>query len=267
MAIEKTEIHFPYIPADFFEARFSSQTNEYMLAAESGVVRVTLRVPRDPVDAELQNRITKDVEGLFRVRQLLVHRPFKLNAASVYQHYSGGTRSISVNVQGCECLVAVGQVDLVIRDTSGAVKQDTKTERVKRDTEFVNAVRPKLANSPTLVALLETYDAAVNDPSNELVHLYEIRDALANHYGGVAEARKKLGVNGEQWKRLGALANLAPVQEGRHRGKHSMRRGATAAELQEARNIVCGWIKAFADKIQSSLQVPETQSAFDPRAQ
>ena len=170
-------------------------------------------------------------------------------------------------MQGCECLVAVGQVDLVIRDTSGAVKQDTKAERVKRDTEFVNAVRPKLANSPTLVALLETYDAAVNDPSNELVHLYEIRDALANHYGGVAEAHKKLGVNSKQWKRLGALANLAPVQEGRHRGKHSMRRGATAAELQEARNIVLGWIKAFADKIQSSLQVPETQSAFDPRAQ
>ena len=100
MTTEKTEMQFPYSPPDFFEAEYSRQTDEYILLADSGVVRITLCVPSDPIDAELQNRITKEVEGLFRVRQLLAHRPFKLNAASVYQHHSGGTRSISVSAEG-----------------------------------------------------------------------------------------------------------------------------------------------------------------------
>jgi hypothetical protein len=249
MAIEKTELQFPYSPPDFFEAQYTIDTDEYTLTAENGLVRVTLRVPNDPIDSDLQNRVIKHVEGLFRIRQLLGHKPFKLNDPSAYQHHSGGTRSISVTAQGGEFLSLVGQCDFVVRDASGEITQDTKAERIQADTEFVNAVMPKLVNSPTLVALLESYNAAVNDPSNELVHLYEIRDALAKYYGGEVEARKKLGVSEKQWKWLGALANLALLQEGRHRGKHSKRRRATPAELDEARKIVRGWIKAFADTI------------------
>ena len=248
MTTEKTEMQFPYSPPDFFEAEYSRQTDEYILLADSGVVRITLCVPSDPIDAELQNRITKEVEGLFRVRQLLAHRPFKLNAASVYQHHSGGTRSISVSAEGGEFLSLVGQGDFVVRDASGAVKQDTKAERIKAQTEFMDAVMPKLATSATLNAILESYNAAVADPPNELVHLYEIRDALTDHYGK-DDARRRLGVSARDWKRLGALANDAPLKEGRHRGKHSKLRHATPAELDEARKIAFRLIKAFANQL------------------
>jgi hypothetical protein len=97
---------------------------------------------------------------------------------------------------------------------------------------------------------LNSYKAAVDDPANELVHLYEIRDALAGHYGGDAAARAKLGISEKEWKRLGILANDAPLKEGRHRGRHSKKlRHATAAELDEARKIARGWITAFADQL------------------
>src|SRR5439155_24385965 len=86
MAIEKTELEWPYSPADFFEARYCWQTDDYTLVANAGTVLVTLSRPSDPIDAELQNRITKKVEGLFLLRQLLVHRTFELESLRVYQH-------------------------------------------------------------------------------------------------------------------------------------------------------------------------------------
>ena len=214
----------------------------------AGVVRITLRTPSDPIDSQLQNRITKEVEGLLRLRQLLAHRPFQLNAASVYQHHSDGTRSISVSAGDGEFLSAVGQCDFVIRDACGAVVQDTKAERIKEHTDFIDAVIPKLANSPTLTALLASYNTAVNDPANELVHLYEIRDALGKYYRGEAQACKELQSD-KEWQRLGILANRAPVKEGRHRGKRSILRRATAAELDEARKITRGLILAFANQV------------------
>jgi len=51
MTTEKTEMQFPYSPPDFFEAEYSRQTDEYILVADSGVVRITLCVSSDPIDA------------------------------------------------------------------------------------------------------------------------------------------------------------------------------------------------------------------------
>jgi hypothetical protein len=127
--------------------------------------------------------------------------------------------------------------------------QDTKAERIKEHTKFIDSLMPKLAGSATLNALLESYNAAVSDPANELVHLYEIRDAIVKDYRGDAEARRKLQLTGKEWKRLGYLANDAPLTEGRHRGKHSKLRHATAAELDEARKIARCLIEAFANRL------------------
>jgi hypothetical protein len=93
--------------------------------------------------------------------------------------------------------------------------------------------------------LLASYSAAVNDPANELVHLYEIRDALKKHFGGESEAQKQLSITASEWKRLGHLAN-GPLQQGRHRGSFTQKRPAARHELDEARAIARRWINAFA---------------------
>jgi hypothetical protein len=72
--------------------------------------------------------------------------------------------------------------------------------------------------------LLKSYRAAVNDPADEFIHLFEIRDALKKHFGGEHNAKKQLGVSDTRWTRLGKLANNEPVEQGRHRGQHSSRR-------------------------------------------
>jgi hypothetical protein len=249
MATEDTELEWSYSPPDFFETPYRGQTDDYVLFADSGLVRVRLRTPSDTIDAELRNRITKEIQGLLRLRQLQVHRQFKLGVATIYQRQSDGKKSVSISVGGVFSLAKVGQVDIVLCDASGVVVHDSKAERIKEHTRFIDSIMPKLASSTTLNAVLESYNAAVSDPTNELVHLYEIRDALAKHYGGDAEPRRKLRIAEKDWKRLGALANTAPLKEGRHRGKHSKLRQATAAELDEARKIARCLIEAFANQL------------------
>ena len=145
--------------------------------------------------------------------------------------------------------VSTGSITGVVRDASGAIKQDSKAERIAEHTKFLDSVMAKVATSARLRTLLDSYGAAVRDAGNELVHLYEIRDALAKHYGGEEPARAALGITKKEWQRLGVLANVEPLKEGRHRGKHhSGSRSASASELEEARDIVRRWIASFAEK-------------------
>ena len=249
MATTKTELNWQYSPPDFFEAQYRSQTDDYTLVADGGTVLVTLLTLSDPIDAGLHKRITQDVERVFRLQQVSVHRPFTLNAASVYQHHSDGTKAISVSAQGGEVLCAVGKGDFNIRNASGAIVQDTKAEGIAAHTEFIDSLIPKLARSATLNALLESYNAAVSHPANELVRLFEIREKLSEHYGGDDAMRRRLGISEKHWKRFGSLTNDLPLKEGRHCGKHSNLRHATAVELDDARRIARGWIKTFADQL------------------
>jgi hypothetical protein len=100
-------------------------------------------------------------------------------------------------------------------------------------------------NHTYLVCFLTKPHTKSFDPANELVHLYEIRDALSEKFGSQSKARRELVITREQWNGLGALADRAPLREGRHRGKHPGRlRDATSEELNEARSIAKSMIHA-----------------------
>ena len=94
--------------------------------------------------------------------------------------------------------------------------------------------------------MLKSYNASVNDPNNELVHLYEIRETLSKKFGGETVTREALGISRNEWSRLGQLANKEPLKQGRHRGKDvGQLRDATEGELKEARTIARALIEAY----------------------
>ena len=103
------------------------------------------------------------------------------------------------------------------------------------------------AKNATLDAMLRSYAAAVRDPNNELVHLYEIRDALSKKFDGEQPARAALvAITSAQWSRLGLLGNELPLRQGRHRGKATTPlRDATKGELTQARGIARAMIEAY----------------------
>ena len=73
------------------------------------------------------------------------------------------------------------------RDGAGNGPHDSRAERIGAHTRMLDAIAPKVARSAGLRGLLNSYSQSVSDPANELVHLYEVRDALATHYGREAE--------------------------------------------------------------------------------
>ncbi len=249
MVPDRTELEWTYTPADFFEAPYQCTESEYQIVIENGRAVVTLQVPRHPVEQALEDRIRASLTAIFLVRQMQMQRTFDLGGPRICQH-AEGRKDIAITPKTGHCEVLGNRLDFRLGGAAGEVIRDTKAERIAGHTALLNEIAPKLAQSPTLRELLASYSDAVSDPSNELVHLYEVRDALAKHYGGESAARSALNISTAEWKRLGVLANVEPLEEGRHRGKHIVgRRGASPAELEEARGMVQRWIIAFARSV------------------
>lgn len=249
MTPDRTELEWMYQPTDLFEAVYCDANTEYELVVEGGRVVATLAVPQNPVVEGLERQIEAHVTAIFLVRQLQVHRTYTLQGPRVYQH-EGGQRNVAIRVGSVLSAESVGQPDIILRDQSGSIIRDTRAERLAAHTSLLKSITPKLTRSAVLHGLFTSYSRAVSDPSNELVHLYEIRDALSQHYGGERKARATLNINHHEWQRLGVLANVEPLQQGRHRGKNiGGHRVASSEELEEARSIVRNWIMAFAQTL------------------
>lgn len=110
-------------------------------------------------------------------------------------------------------------VDFQVRDKDGNIIADSKRERIEKKKSLADPVSTYRASDTTLASLLRSHDAAVRDPNNELVHLYEIREALSVKFGGDKEARSELGTSASDWSRFGQLCNNEPLRPGRHRAR------------------------------------------------
>lgn len=233
-------IEWTFTPLELFEERIDIDSEGCSFTIESG--RVTARAPfAGGTPEELRsycNEIHQRLDALFLAAQMLAHVPCTLSRpGSIKCLRADGRVDAFAFPDGAVIVMATGSVDVQTTDAAGNVITDTRRDRiVSRRTLAARAaahVSDDVAN-----AILRSYAAAVNDPRNELVHLYEIREALSTRFGGEQPTRKVLGISGGDWSDLGRLACYEPILQGRHRGEHpGTLRAATAAELAEARKI------------------------------
>jgi hypothetical protein len=101
-------------------------------------------------------------------------------------------------------------------------------------------------NDDTAKAILGSFNEATNDPDDELVHLYEVWEALRSKLGDEKSALTELSISRKQKKHLTMLADSEPIRQGRHRGRFAGElRDATGEELQMARRIAANMIYAY----------------------
>lgn len=249
MTVDRTELEWIYQPSDFFEAPYRLEVGDFDLLVEDGRAVASLTVPMDPVPQDLEERVKTVLESIFLVRQLHLHTNYKLEGPRIYQH-SSGRKNVAIRVGTASLALMTEQVDFILRDAAGNVVRDSKAERIAQQGSLLDHLAPKLQHSATLRGMLESYSRSIADPDDELVHLYEVRDALSRHYGDEQAARDALAIGKREWQRIGVLANVEPLREGRHRGKHSHgRRPATNAEMDEARTLARQWIIAFGQTV------------------
>lgn len=204
-------------------------------------------MPQDPVPDALVKEIEDVIVSALSARMVLTHQDFKLEGVRIRQDRPDGSASTSVTLQGVALIATAGSVDVIQTDSTGRVVKDTRAERIATHQSFIALISNVGRKNPTLRQLMESYRAAVSDPKDELVHLYEIREALARHYVSEANALSQLGIAKSKWKRLGILSNVEPIRQSRHRGKHLPSiRPATSEEMNEARQIARELIENFA---------------------
>ncbi len=238
---------------DFFPLALDERVLDCDLAIENGTALARVDVHVYEAAPNYQRQIHRLLEARFRVQQFRSARPFKLDGGSLSEIHHDGTRTcyLSAFISSKASFTA----DLTISDSSGKILFDSASERAREkllrenDRAALKQLDDKLEVSiqeyyqkgtrpegPLVDSLLSSYLAACNDPDDELVYLYQLRDALVKRFDGEVATRQALNVSKGEWSDFGRIANHEPVQQGRHRGKFAGElRSATEEELVKAR--------------------------------
>lgn len=241
-------LEWTYTPTDFFEEEDAGwSTDRYQISLTEGKALASFEPEvfqsQPSLEQEIQNRLV----NRFLANQLFVSRRFTLSAQpDVVTSGPNGERGVTIRVAAAAIAVSSASADVIIKDKDGRVISDTKQERLDRKRHLASLTTQHEPTDPTLSAILRSYQAAINDPDNFLVHLYEIRDALKKRFGKEKIAIDSIDISNNRWEDLGILASTRPLRQGRHRGSHAGNlRNATKEETDKAYAITREMIEKY----------------------
>ena len=239
-------LEWQFSPPDYFDEAIEISRQDYTMTVAGGRVQAKIDSAIFEADPEMRQRLHDGLNDRFIGVQLLTHLPYTLSRSTKTLIHPDGHRDIFVEPEPLRLKLSVGAADIQITDKEGKIVADSKRDRIERKKSLAERISLHRPNDSLLASLLKSQTAAVRDPNNELVHLYEIRDALSANFGGGNSARAALDIGSAAWSRLGQLCNDEPLRQGRHRGRtRGVLRDATEAELTEARGIARAMIEAY----------------------
>lgn len=233
-------LQWSFSPVDYLENQVLQDLSLGRLEASNGSIRLTILHGQSVFDEELRLRLHRELDALFQAISILTHRPYWLRQLKACKASEDGQD---------EGFIFSEELTVAVSISAGRFFTE---ERQEKERDFLRRIQ--MHNSdPLLKSLIESYRKAVDDPPNELIHLYEICDAIDKHLGGKKQALKKLDpFTKKQWPRLGELACDLPLNQGRHRGRgFEGLRDATPEELAEARGIALSLIECYLQSLDS----------------
>ena len=244
----EVKLKWHYTPPDYFEEPVCFEIDQVRVEIEDG--RITACLPATVYDQNegIRDEISNYLRSFFLGAQITDHKPYQLSGAKLHRTDASGKEEVSVFLKAHMSAVTVtGLAHLQITDADGNVVGDTKADRIAHRHRIAELAAKHAPTDPTVRGMLQSYHGAMEHPDNELVYLYEMRDALGKRFKGKANAQQALDITERQWKALGRLACDEPVHQGRHRGQQDpdKLRDATADELQKARTIASQMFQAY----------------------
>ena len=236
-------LEWNFTPKDYFEDEIRIVRKDYEMLIMEGKVEVRINPKFHNNAHKIRDDLHQRLNAMFLGVQLKTHKPYDLPKSTICSLYPDGRKHFKIFIEDC---TKVGEnLDLVQKDENGIVIYDSRRDRIEKKKKLAESAE-KYSSDPVATFLLASYNSAVNDPGNELVRLYEIRDALSKKFGGNTQACKALGLSASEWSRLGQLANNEPLRQGRHRGKSAGElRNAREDEIVEARKIARRFVEAY----------------------
>lgn len=241
----RTKIVWTYSPKDFFESNFNHTNCTGRVEINNGDIIVELNTSEDPVSAKTLKDVNDLITNIFNITQLLKNETYLLNNPIIRQEKPEGKKPTLMTFLS-DTVILRDQIDFKIAIEDGNIVIDTKEKRINEHKRLTEIILNKSREHPLSEGLLNIFNSAMNEPSNELVRLFEIKEALKKYFGNEKNAISRLGVSRKRWNELGKICNDLPLKEGRHAGFHidSLRK-ATKEELKMARNITRDLIISF----------------------
>ena len=239
-----------YSPPNYFEEPIEVVRDDYRITISPGKVEAWVASNTFAENPAIRGEMHAYLHDQFLGVQLMEFRPYELSDSRRTCIHVDGRRDAFIELKGVAAVAAGGTVDIRITSADGAV-YDTKEERIASKRRLADLVQLHRSSNPALAAMLTSFENAIRDPQNELVHLYEIRDVLSVEFGGKSNAITTLGLTSAAWSKLGQLSNDEPLRQGRHRGKSGAAlRDATQTELQDAREIARSMLSLYLNHLE-----------------
>jgi hypothetical protein len=246
-------LEWTYSPPDYFEAPIQISHDQYVMTIENGKVEAKVNDVIYEENPEMRNQLHEALNDRFIYKQVFNHQLFELSKPQVCKIHPDGRKDHFIFLETAEIICTGELVDLVLMDKDGNIVGDTRRNRIDREKSNAELLEKHRANS-VLKAILHSNQTSIMDPNNELIHLYEIRDALIDEFGRESEVKMKLGISSREWRNFGRLANDAPLKQGRHRGKHvGELRDATHEELNKAREFARTLILSYLEYLEHKV--------------
>ena len=253
--MKKVFANWTYTPKDYFKEEIKIDENDYSLKIFEGTVELVIKNVEDNDAAETHSKYSEFIESffmneLFKKRYLYEIKPSTLNSknddGSVTIYLKPKRNSISVTFSS--------EVTWTKYDKDGNVITDSEEEKKKKQIDLLKKLQNALNKDELIKGLFESFKNSIKDPDNELVHLYEIRDAIQVHFGSKKNAVTELKITTKEWSDIGRLCNELPLLQGRHRGqKRAQIRNASRDELKLARELSLKLIESCIEYFNSNI--------------
>lgn len=212
-------LEWRFSPSDYFAIPIDISNQDYRLTITKGKAELKMNSAIYDADPSTCDALHYELESRFLGIQLLNHRAYELSSSTMTRVYPDGRRDYFMEVAPYNSQITAHGVDMTVRDKHSNIIDDPLGNRIEEEKKLADLVSTYRGTDQVLASLLKSYDAAVRNSNNELVHLYGIRNTLTNKFGNEIATRSALGITSSDWFRFVQLCNTWPLRQGRHHGK------------------------------------------------
>lgn len=164
--VNRWSLQWSFSPVDYLENQVLPDLSLGRLEVSNGSITLAIFHRQSVFDEELRLRLHRELDDLLQAISILTHRPYRLRQLNACKASEDGQEEVFIFSE--ELTVAV----------SLSAGRFFTEEQHEKERVFLMGVQ-RHNSDPLLRSLIESYGRAIKDPRNELIHLYEIRDALS----------------------------------------------------------------------------------------
>ena len=163
------ELCWEFTPRDLFEEPFLIQHLGCEIALDLGSATATIPKLGLSEDEDLRPRVERFVTGLFLGAMLQDHTLYELSRPRVTTLNADGSRGLVIDCEPGHVRFRGLRADILYTNEKGEVV-DTRRERIAHKQRLGKLAAHLTASDETLSRMLRSYNAAVRDPVDELIH-------------------------------------------------------------------------------------------------